>query len=105
MTPLSTPLSTPDVLPDVAPALGAADTELAARLEQVRRVTAEIFPGPFQIERIDDPEDPTFSWWAVCVRYSAEYAVVRELRSRWHESIHALAPHDPTVFALEVWRQ
>lgn len=74
-----------------------------ARLEQIRRISAELFPGHFEIQHIDDPEDATHSWWAVCVRSAADPAAIRQLRKRWHEAVDALAPGNPTVFALEVW--
>ena len=88
------------------PALGNAARSLsAARLEQVRGITAEIFPGPIEVEFGCDPEDEANVWWDVWVNSAVEYAALRELRARWYEAIRQLAPDDPTVFSLQVRRQ
>ena len=65
---------------------------LSPWMSDVKRVTEELFPGPFSCHDEFDPEYPGDTYVVVSVESTGEMREVVRRQREWHERIRGLSP-------------
>lgn len=71
----------------------AREFDLASVIDDVRKITQELFPGKCEFTHEFDPEYPDDRYVVVNVEASGEPKELVELSCRWSEQIRQLSPN------------
>jgi len=72
---------------------GTLTAGLSAWMPDVKRITQELFPGPFLCDDEFDPEYPVDTYVVVSVESTGEMRELVRRQREWHERIRALSPN------------
>ena len=73
-------------------------------VEQIKRLTRELFPGSVVAEIDVDPSEPDDPWMNFWVKSDLDYDQLRPLRTRWYDAVRSLNVEDETRFRLGIAR-
>jgi len=71
---------------------GSSVSSLSAWMPDVKRITEELFPGPFSCSDESDPEYPDDTYVVVTVESTGDMGDIVRRRCAWHERLRALSP-------------
>jgi hypothetical protein len=66
--------------------------EVSAVMASVKRISQELFPGPYSCSDESDPEFPDDTYVVISVESTGDLQDVVRRRVEWHERIRDLAP-------------
>ena len=72
-------------------------SELDPRIEDVVRITAEMFGSDPIVEVDSDPEEPEFPFVVFNVKYSGNSQEVLDMRKKWHRKVRNLQPGSSSI--------
>ena len=70
---------------------GLSNSSLTALIPDVKRITQDLFPGPFSCGNESDPEFPEDTYLVVSVESTGDVQDVVRRRCQWHERIRELS--------------
>lgn len=70
----------------------SASFSLSSCMPGVKRITEELFPGPFSCSDEVDPEYPNGTYVVINVGSTSDMADIVRRRCEWHDRIRALSP-------------
>ena len=71
-------------------------------VQQIARLTEEIFRAPVSIEVEHDPDNPREPWLLFVVSSTADIPTIMQLEREWHERTAQIVPDDPLGYRLGV---
>jgi hypothetical protein len=77
--------------------------DLASVIEDVRRITQELFPGKCEFTHEFDPEYPEDRYVVVNVEASGEPKELVDRSGEWHRRIEQVAPNSFGHLRLLIW--
>ena len=71
---------------------GTLTAGLSAWMPDVKRITEELFPGPFSCNDEFDPEYPDDTYVVISVESTGDIREAVRRQCEWHERVRALSP-------------
>jgi hypothetical protein len=81
---------------------GVADLALEAELRDVREITARVFPGPFRVEQVEDPEISGEGYFVFHVLAQGTIEEIVGKHDEWHGKLREIDRERRGIFRLSI---
>ena len=81
---------------------GVAELALEAELRDVREITASLFPGPYSVEQVEDPEISGERYFVFHVSAQGTIEEIVGKHDEWHAKLRQIDRERRGIFRLSI---